>query len=101
MPGTKGTLSVRSSGVVITTPHDGGPATVQDTVQCVHCQRHQVYVPKSGTRWGWCLACHGVHCATEACSVCVPAEQRLENVEAGRDEAYRPIRAAVPRFIGE
>lgn len=96
-----GKLRVRTSGVIITTPLDGGPATMVDTVQCVHCQRHRAYVPRSGTKWGWCLACSGIHCATEECAKCVPAEQQLENIEAGREEDFRPVRASVPRTIGE
>lgn len=101
MPGLKGRLSVRTSGVIITTPLDGGAVTMIDTVQCVHCQRHRAYVPKSGTKWGWCLACNGIHCATEKCAKCVPSEQWLENVEAGRPEDYRPIRIAVPDGLPE
>ena len=94
-------LRVRTSGVIITTPLDGGPVTMVDSVQCVHCQRHWAYVPKSGTKWGWCLACCGIHCATEKCAKCVPSEQQLENIEAGRPEDFRPITASVPRSVGE
>jgi hypothetical protein len=94
--GRKGTLTARTSGVVITTPLDGGPATVEDTVQCVHCQRHRIYRPRSKTLWGYCMACAGLHCATDECATCVPAEARLENIEAGRPETHRKIIVANP-----
>lgn len=85
-------LTVRTSGVVITTPLDGSPETIADTVQCVHCQRHWIYLPKSGTKWGYCLNCAGITCGNRRCGEnCVPAEQWLENVEQGRPEGHRRI----------
>ena len=97
----KGNLTIRTSGVVITTPHDGGPVLIQDCVQCCHCQGHRIYVPGSKTKWGWCLACAGVHCATEACAKCVPWEKELEAIEAGKTPEQMPVKIAVPRTVGE
>lgn len=97
----KGGLTIRTSGVVETTPLDGSPKTYQDTVQCVHCQRHRVYEKGAGKLWGYCLLCGGPHCATTACSRCVPAEAWMENVEAGRAEDHRRILVANPGIVKE
>jgi hypothetical protein len=86
--------TARASGTVITTPLGGGPVLFEDTVQCVHCMRHMVV--RDGVRFGYCQRCGGHHCPTVRCSVCVPAEQWLENVEGGRPEDHRPGRVLVP-----
>ncbi len=97
--GRKGQIRVRTSGVVITTPLDGGPATIQDTVQCAHCQRHKIFNPETfDGDWYFCGLCGNVACADQKpCrDKCVPAEQWLENVEKGRPEDYRPIIVSSP-----
>lgn len=77
-----------------------GPEQTFDTVQCCHCQRHWVYVPGSGRKRGFCLKCNGITCGEPACDACVPVEQRLENIEAGRDPlAERPLLIPVTRSI--
>jgi hypothetical protein len=78
---------LRPSGHLITTPLDGGPETVQDTVQCVHCGGHWIVQPGSGKIRGYCGNCAGPICGP-GCAVCVgPWEARMENIEAGRPEA--------------
>lgn len=89
----------KRSGILISTPYDGGPVVIQDTVMCCHCGRHWLVRPGSGKRRGICLNCGGITCGKKKCDKCVPLEQRLENWEAGRDEDYRPIRASVPEGV--
>ena len=86
----------RGNGVLISTPLDSDRVTVQDTAQCCHCGRNWVVKPGSGRKRGLCLRCNGITCGSARCDACVPLEQRLENVESGRPEDYRPIRATVP-----
>ena len=89
----------RPSGLLITTPDDGGAETQLDTVRCVHCGRHHVYLQavlqaiRGGL--GFCPRCNGITCG-EKCEACVPAEQQLENMEAGRRDwrTYRPTKVA-------
>lgn len=78
-------------GVLISTPQGGGPAVARDTVACCHCGRHWVWEPGSGRVRGWCLRCAGLTCGSPRCCACVPVEQWLENVEAGRAADFRPI----------
>lgn len=96
--GRKGDLYVRTSGHVITEFHDGRPAVIEDTVQCVHCQRHRVYRARTASRdWAWCTLCSGPVCNRPECALkCVPAEAWLENVEAGRPEDARRIIVSNP-----
>jgi hypothetical protein len=91
--GRKGGRYVRTSGHVITEYHDGRPARIDETVQCVHCQRHRVYTPATLKKdWAWCMLCAGTVCNRPECADrCVPAEQELENLEQGRPEGYRRI----------
>lgn len=84
------------AGVFITMPLDSDRVVTQDTVQCVHCGGHWIWQPGSGRRRGFCMRCNGFTCGAERCNACVPLEQWLENVEAGRPEDYRPIIASVP-----
>lgn len=85
----------RMRGTLISTPIDGGPVVVSDTVQCVHCSRIWKWQVGSGKWRGFCLACNGFTCGTRRCDACVPIEQRLENMEAGRPLDYRPIRVSL------
>jgi len=67
----------------------------RDTLQCVHCGAHFVIQPGSGNRRGFCLCCNGPTCGRPECDVCVPTEQKLENIEAGRPIDHRTPRVAV------
>jgi len=89
----------KPNGLIITTPWDGGPETQQDTVQCVHCGQHWVWekaiLSAIQGGLGFCTRCNGITCG-DACQACVPQEQQLENIEAGRLDwkEYRPIRVS-------
>lgn len=72
-----------------------------DTLQCVHCGMHWMVVKGSGRRRGFCTRCAGPTCGQHACDECVPMEQQLENIEAGRDQFHRPTRLWIPKSIGE
>ncbi len=89
------------SGTLISTPLDGGPPVVQDTVQCCHCGAMWVVSPGSGNERGFCSRCHGFVCGRHCAGTCVPLEQWFENLEKGRAEDYYPtvvqITAAPPR----
>jgi hypothetical protein len=86
------------SGVLISTPYAGGPAVEQDTVSCKHCGYTWLWQPGSGRRRGWCSCCHGIVCGRPCCAKlgCVPQEQQLENLEAGRALDFRPIVVSTP-----
>ncbi len=80
---------LRPAGHVIVTP-PVGPIIEVDTLQCVHCGAHWQPKPGSGNVRGFCMKCNGPICGA-ACAECMPAEQRLENIEAGRPLDFRPI----------
>ncbi len=61
-----------------------------DTLQCVHCQAHWRVEPGSGKKRGFCMRCNGPICGPK-CAVCVPSQQQLSNLEAGRAIDFRPI----------
>lgn len=86
---------VKISGVLITTPHDGGPEIHEPTVSCCHCGRTWVSKPGSGRKRGWCLLCGAITCGKDECMACVPYEARLENIEASKPEDT-PRRIIVP-----
>lgn len=90
--------TLRPSGVLITTPWDGGPEVHEDTIQCVHCHAHWVYHPGSGITRGFCTRCNGFICGPK-CAECVHRERKLENIEAGRPLLYRPIIVPVTRDV--
>jgi hypothetical protein len=81
------------SGLLISVPKDGGPTITQETVTCKHCSYTWVFKPGSGRRRGFCMRCNGITCGRPECNAhgCVPFEQQLENIEAGRPIGYRPI----------
>lgn len=81
------------SGTLISTPADGGPVVVSDTVSCVHCAFTWQFIPGSGRRRGWCMKCHGIVCGRPACVAlgCVHREQLLDNIEAGRALDFVPV----------
>jgi hypothetical protein len=61
-----------------------------ETRSCCHCQQTWVYARGSGRVRGHCLGCHGDTCGRPECGPCVPAEVRLDNLEAGRPELTPP-----------
>ena len=88
-------------GVLVSRAYDGGPEQHHDLITCCHCGRSWVYHRGSGRRRGWCMNCNSVTCGSNACDVCVPVRQLLDNMEAGMlfEEArkFRPVKANVPR----
>ena len=90
----------KADGELHTMPWDSDKAKVEKTVQCVHCGAHHV-VKEAFERailgtLGFCSRCKGITCGRAMCEVCVPAEQQLENMEAGRLDVstYRPVRVS-------
>ncbi len=65
-----------------------------DTRQCCHCGRHFVYRKGSGKIRGWCGTCNDVFCGPQ-CEKCVPMEQQLDNMSAGRDVLWMPSSVSV------
>jgi hypothetical protein len=58
-------------------------AETGDTLMCVHCQKHSIIRPGSGTKRGFCFNCDGVTCGKQACEEsCVPFEKAIEQTEA-------------------
>jgi len=56
----------------------------QETRQCVHCGRHWIYERGSGRKYGFCMNCMGIHCATEECCICIPWQKKMDLIEKGR-----------------
>jgi hypothetical protein len=80
-----------------------------DTISCSHCRLHMEWRAGVEKAVGFCWRCYngkpgsGVTCGSKACEECVPFEQRLCNMEAGRDPLRpRPAQTCVlPRgFAG-
>lgn len=90
----KNLTSLRPHGWLYITDADGR-VSESETHLCCHCGGHFVMQKGSGRLRGFCTRCNGLICGP-ACANCVPAEQLLENIEAGRAEDYRRIIAAVP-----
>ena len=87
---------LRPAGHIWITDLDGN-VSEYDTLQCAHCQGHWKVIPGSGRKRGYCLNCAQVTCGRPCCDVCIPIEQRIENIEAGRPEDFKRILAAVPQ----
>jgi len=83
--------------IQILDPGADRPLAELPTLQCVHCGRHFHLRPGSGRVRGYCARCNGPICGP-GCAECVPAEQQIENLEAGRPLHFRPVRVAVQRF---
>lgn len=82
-----------------TGPH--GEIVDCDTLQCRHCGSHWEVVVGSGRLRGWCSRCLGYCCGRPECFVCIPIEQRLQNIEAGRPMLTpSPSQIALPRGRG-
>ena len=90
----------KADGELVTLPWDSDRATTEKTVQCVHCGAHHVikdaFVQASLGKLGFCGRCNGITCGRSECEACVPIEQQLENMEAGRLDinTYRPVRVS-------
>lgn len=54
-----------------------------DTLQCVHCGAHWQVVSSDRTPRGFCVSCQGPTCGHAACDPCLPADRRLDAMEAG------------------
>lgn len=87
------------SGILISTPLDGGPVVTHDTVSCIHCGYNWVWQAGSGRRRGWCMKCAGIVCGRPACQQigCNGGQDRiLDNLEAGKPLDHKPIIVSVP-----
>ena len=80
----------RQAGVIIVS--DPGSDVIEEiaTLQCVHCGMHFTigHAPKKVR--GMCLRCNGPICGPKCAGKCVPVEQMLENMEAGRPLDHYP-----------
>jgi hypothetical protein len=85
------------TGILTSTPFDGGPPVVRDLVSCVHCGFTWVWERGSGRRRGFCCRCCGIVCGRPGCVAngCVSRWQGLDNAEQGRPDSYRPIIVSV------
>lgn len=92
-----GRFNKREHGFGTYRDRDTGKVTAEYRgLQCVHCGMHWLVVPGSGIRRGWCMNCNGPECGKDECFHCVHWHQRLENIEAGRPELFKPIQIVVP-----
>jgi len=89
-------LNKTSAGEIIYHCRESGKELAAfKTLRCQHCGMHWIVMPGSGRRRGWCMSCNGPTCGKAECDACVPTEQQLENIEAGRDLLFRPIRVGI------
>lgn len=88
--------SGQRTGILLTQDYDGDPVHQAETVTCCHCGRMWVWQRGSGKLRGHCRLCNGITCGPHCSRKCRPVEQLLENMEAGRDLDYTPIRISVP-----
>lgn len=65
----------------ITGPY--GEGQEGETLSCCHCGKHWEVRKGSGIDRGFCQNCMGYVCGPN-CYDCIPVEQRLANIEAGR-----------------
>jgi hypothetical protein len=85
--------TLRPSGWLFMTDGGSGAVTEWETAQCRHCGGHFPITPGSGRVRGYCTNCRGPVCGPQ-CAACVPTEQLLENLEAGRDPGFRAVKAS-------
>ena len=83
--------STEHGRMVWSDPGSDKPLREVGTLQCCHCGGHFPVQPGSGKTRGFCRNCMGPLCGKEACFVCVPQEQQLENIEHGRPWEHRPV----------
>lgn len=90
----------KADGELFDIPWESDRATTEKTVQCVHCGAHHViknaFKRATEGKLGFCARCNGITCGRAICEPCVPQEQQLENMEAGRLDVhtYRPLRVS-------
>lgn len=96
--------SLRPAGFFFLTGGGTSEDVEIDTRMCVHCGLHYtinpgIWTPSSyleeetrvRTRRGFCTNCNGPTCGAEKCGVCIPLEQQVDNLTAGRHiRAERP-----------
>lgn len=88
----------REAGLItIADPGSDKPLLEVATIMCCHCGRHWVPRPGSGTVRGFCSRCNAFFCGPD-CMECIPVEQLLENIEAGRPLDFKPVRSHVPKL---
>ena len=78
-------------------PGSDKPVLEVGTLSCAHCGGQWIPRPGSGIVRGFCQRCNGYICGP-GCEACVPLDQYLSNLEAGRDPHFRPI--IVPTSFG-
>jgi hypothetical protein len=61
----------------------------RETLQCVHCGKHWVPAPGSGTQRGWCYRCAGPICGGKPCFTCIPFEAQIEIMEGAKTPMSR------------
>lgn len=87
---------MREAGIItVADPGMDRPILEAGTLQCCHCGAHWQIKPGSGNVRGFCFKCNGPVCGPNCAGKCRPAEQLLENIEAGRPDDYTPVRSAV------
>lgn len=76
-----------------------GELTEGQTLQCAHCQYTWILKKGSGKTRGFCTNCMGYVCGP-ACVECIPAEQRICNMEKGLPpNTPAPVKIFVPPGI--
>jgi len=71
-------LGHKPSGYVVTFDKNGNKIE-QETRQCIHCQKTWIYQPGSKRKYGFCLKCFGIVCATCAGKDCPgPFQKQIE-----------------------
>ena len=84
--------------ITIADPGSDIPLLEEKTYQCVHCDCHFSVRKGGGVARGYCTRCAGFICGP-ACEKCIPVEQMLENIEAGRPlDAEKPTMISVPKL---
>lgn len=77
-----------------------GAVILKNLYTCCHCQftwEAEVQSLGGELAGGFCGKCFGYICKNPECATCIPWEQRLENVEAGRDRlAPRLTTVSIP-----
>lgn len=98
----KNHTSLRPNGFMVWADRESDKVVMADTFMCCHCGLHEQINPGSGKRRGYCSRCAKFTCGRKCCDVCIPIEQRLDNMDAGLGcwSEYRPITASVPRTVG-
>ena len=85
-------ISKESGAIVVGGRHIGS------TQQCVHCGKHEMVIPGSGKKRGWCHYCKGFLCGKEICKKCVPYEAQLEYAEAVQAKNQATLNKLISRY---